>query len=69
MINDARIGRHHLRIEYSVGESTAYAIDLGSMNGNYLNSERMIKGQRYRLIDGDQLMIDDRPYVVDYAHY
>ena len=34
-------------------ENTCYAIDNGSVNSTYLNSERLTAGQRCRLIQGD----------------
>ena len=50
-------------------EDVCYAIDNGSVNGTFLNSERMAPGERYRLIQGDRLRIDDRDFEVDYANY
>ena len=69
VIDGDRISRRHLRIEYNSVENTCYAIDADSANGTFINGERMIAGQRYRLLQGDQLMIDDRAFVVEYAHY
>ena len=69
VIEGAQISRHHVRIEYNPLEDVCYAIDTGSVNGTFLNAERMIEGQRYRLLQGDRLMIDDRTFVVEYAHY
>lgn len=68
-LEGTQISRHHLKIEYNSVESICYAIDAGSSNGTYLNSERMIAGQRYRLIQGDRLMIDGRIFIVEYARY
>ena len=67
--NCGGFGRHHLRIEYDEMEDVCYAIDNGSVNGTFLNSERMAPGERYRLIQGDRLRIDDREFEVDYANY
>lgn len=69
ILSDRRIGRQHLRIEYSSEEDVCYAEDLGSVNGSYLNSQRMAAGTRYRLVQGDRIKINDRPFVVEYAHY
>lgn len=69
VIDGTHISRHHLRIEYNAVEKLCYAIDTGSKNGTYINSQRMAEGQRYRLVQGDRLMIDDRAFVVEYAHY
>lgn len=69
VIDGRKISRHHIKIEYNEVEEICYAIDNGSVNGTSLNSERMIEGQRYRLEPGDILMIDDRTFVVEYAHY
>ena len=59
-INDPCVGRHHCRIEYDPVENTCYAIDNGSVNSTYLNSERLTAGQRCRLIQGDRIRIADR---------
>ena len=69
VMDNPRIGRHHLRIEYNEAESVCYAVDMGSMNGTYLNSERMEKGRRYRLLQGARLTIDDHTFLVEYGHY
>lgn len=69
VIDGNRISRHHLRIEYNPVEKICYAIDTGSKNGTYINSQRMVEGQRYPLVQGDRVMIDDRAFVVEYAHY
>ena len=69
VIEGGRISRRHLRIEYNGIEEICYAIDADSSNGTFLNGERMVPGQRYRLIQGDRIMIDDRSFVVEYAHY
>lgn len=69
VVEGPRIGRHHLRIEYDAAEDACYAVDMGSVNGTYLNSNKMKKGERYRLIQGDRLMIDDHAFAVEYAHY
>lgn len=69
VIDGGKISRHHVNIEYNPVENICYAIDAGSANGTYLNSVRMVEGQRYRLMQGDRLMIDDRSFVVEYAHY
>ena len=69
VIDGNRISRHHLRIEYNPVEKICYAIDTGSQNGTYINSQRMVEGQRYPLIQGDHVMIDDCAFVVEYAHY
>lgn len=69
VIDGSKISRHHVNIEYNAVENICYAIDTGSANGTYLNSVRMVEGQRYRLMQGDRLMIDDRSFVVEYAHY
>jgi len=69
VIDGAQISRHHLKIEYNSVENVCYAIDTGSANGTFLNTERMVEGRRYRLIQGDRIMIDDRAFVVEYAHY
>ena len=69
VIDGSQISRHHLRIEYNPVEKICYAIDTGSKNGTYINSQRMTEGQRYRLVRGDRVMIDDRSFVVEYAHY
>lgn len=69
VVESPRIGRRHLRVEYSVSDNICYAIDLGSVNGTFLNSERMEKGRRYPLHQDDRLMIDDHAFVVDYGHY
>ncbi len=68
-LNDPRIGRRHLRIEYHQDEDACYAVDLGSVNGTYLNSTRMTAEQPYRLVQGDRLTINDRPFEVEYAYY
>lgn len=68
-MESGKVGRHHLRIEYDEMEDVCYAIDNGSVNGTFLNSERMAPGERYRLIQGDRLRIDDREFEVDYANY
>lgn len=68
-IEGKSIGRHHLEIVYNKDENVCYAEDLGSLNGTYLNDARMIVGKRYRLTQGDRLMIDDRMFTVEYAHY
>lgn len=67
--DDPRIGRRHLRIEYKAEDDACYAVDLGSLNGTYLNSVRMEAGAEYRLIQGDRLVINDHPFEVEYAHY
>lgn len=64
-----RVSRHHLRIEYNREESVSYAIDMGSRNGSFLNRTRMEPGKRYPLATGDQIMIDDLLFDVNYAHY
>lgn len=69
VIDGGKISRHHLVIEYNAVENICYAIDTDSANGTYINSNRMVEGQRYRLEQGDRLMIDDRLFVVEYAHY
>lgn len=69
VMNDPRIGRRHLRIQYSAADGLCYAVDLGSVNGTYLNSVRMTEGEPYRLVQGDRIMIHDRPFDVEYAHY
>ena len=63
------ISRHHLRIEYSETDDTCYAIDENSANGTYLNSGRMEAGMRYRLTQGDRIVINDQAFSVEYAHY
>lgn len=68
-IDNPRISRHHLRVEYNPVERVCYAIDVGSKNGTFVNSVRMTEGQRYRLMQGDQVMIDDCAFIVEYAHY
>lgn len=68
-IDSRRVGRHHFRIEYEPAEDICYAVDNGSVNGTFLNSERMVAGQRYRLIQGDRIRIDDREFQVEYAKY
>ena len=68
-IEGKSIGRHHLEIVYNKEENVCYAEDLGSLNGTFLNDARMIVGKRYRLTQGDRLMIDDRMFTVEYAHY
>lgn len=67
--DDPRIGRRHLRIESKAEDDACYAVDLGSVNGTYLNSARMEAGEAYRLAQGDRLMINDHPFEVEYAHY
>lgn len=69
ILSDRRIGRQHILIEYSPEEDICYAVDLGSVNGSYLNSQRMAEGMRYRLVQGDCIKINDRPFAVEYAHY
>ena len=69
VLHDMHIGRRHLRIEYDSDEGICYAVDLGSVNGSYLNSQRMAAGERYRLTQGDRIMLNDRPFEVEYAHY
>lgn len=68
-INDPRVGRHHCRIEYDPMENTCYAIDNGSVNSTYLNSERLVAGKRRRLIQGDRIRIADREFEVEYANF
>ena len=68
-INDPCVGRHHCRIEYDPVENTCYAIDNGSVNSTYLNSERLTAGQRCRLIQGDRIRIADREFEVEYANF
>lgn len=63
------VSRHHLRIEYSEAEGCCYAIDENSVNGSFLNSGKMEAGVRYRLIQGDRVVISDRSFAVEYAHY
>ncbi len=67
--DDPRIGRRHLRIESGAEDDVCCAVDLGSVNGTYLNSVRMETGEAYRLRQGDRLMINDHPFEVEYAHY
>lgn len=69
VLHDMHIGRRHLRIEYNPDEGICYAVDLGSVNGSYLNSQKMVAGERYQLTQGDRIMLDDRPFEVEYAHY
>ena len=69
VVEGSRIGRHHLRIEYDAAEDACYAVDMGSVNGTYLNSVKMKTGERYRLLQGDRLMIDDHAFAVEYARY
>ncbi|MBQ3079547.1 MAG: FHA domain-containing protein [Clostridia bacterium] len=69
VIDSKKISRHHMKIEFNAVENACYAIDSGSSNGTYLNNVRMIEGQRYKLAQGDRLMIDERIFVVNYAHY
>lgn len=64
-----RVSRHHLKIDYSPEEDVCFATDLNSANGTYFNSTRMKGGERYMLLQGDSIMIDDRPFTVEYAHY
>lgn len=63
------ISRKHIRIEYSEADGACYAIDENSANGTYLNSVKMEAGICYRLTQGDCLVIDDRSFSVEYAHY
>ncbi len=69
VISDPRIGRRHLVVEYNAKESVCYAVDQGSINGTYLNSKRMEAGRPYRLEQADRIMLNDRPYEVEYAYY
>lgn len=52
-INDARISRHHLKIEVNGPNVTIE--DLGSTNGTYINSQKIIAKQD--LADGDKIQI------------
>jgi len=69
VIHGDKISRHHVQIEYSESENICYAMDMGSVNGTFLNSMRLTEGERYRLRQGDILMIDDRSFTVEYARY
>lgn len=63
------VSRNHIRIEYSEADGACYAIDENSANGSYLNSGKLEAGVRYRLTQGDRLVINDRSFSVEYAHY
>jgi len=54
-INDARISRHHVRIE--VDEGKVFASDMGSTNGTFVNGARISKRE---LADGDKLQISSQ---------
>lgn len=69
VLNSDRVSRHHLQIDYNPDENACYVTDMGSANGTYLNGERLKKGERHMLIQGDNLMIDDRSFNVQYAYY
>ncbi len=68
-LESKRIGRRHLSIEYDPLENQCFGIDQGSVNGTFLNNERMSVGKRYRLTEGDRIMIDGCEFVVEYAHF
>lgn len=67
-IQDPRVGRKHLCIEYSIQDDTCYAIDQGSVNGTCVNGRLLEAGKRYQLIHGDQLVIGKRTYTVEYMY-
>lgn len=69
VLSDPRIGRRHLLIKYDSAENVCYAVDQGSVNGTFLNGKRMVCGQPYRLEQGDRIMMNDRPFDVEYAYY
>jgi two-component system cell cycle response regulator len=56
-IDQESVSRHHARITSAHG-GRAYAIeDLGSTNGTYVNDEKVNKGERSPLKDGDQIRV------------
>lgn len=69
VLGSARVSRHHLSIDYSPEENACYVSDCGSRNGTFLNGRRLEKGERCKLVQGDYLMIDDRSFNVQYAHF
>jgi len=54
-INDARISRHHVRIEVAGGK--VIASDMGSTNGTFVNGVRISKRE---LTDGDKIQISSQ---------
>lgn len=60
------ISRQHCCIHWRNGD---YEIeDCGSMNFTYLNGERLEKGSRYRLMEGDQLRLSTSTFLIERIH-
>ncbi len=62
-INDARISRHHFKINVAEGDATIE--DMGSTNGTYVNGSKL-KGA-YLLRDGDKIQISSST-VIKFAY-
>jgi adenylate cyclase len=54
VINGAKVSRHHAII-HAQDNAEFWLIDLGSMNGTYVNDQRVLQPTRFR--DGDRLVI------------
>ena len=60
--DDRRVGRVHCRIYRSAGRF--FLQDLGSVNGTFINGERMIPERRYELTDGSSICIAGTEFAV-----
>ena len=60
--DDRRVGRVHCRIYRSDGRF--YIRDLGSVNGTFINGERLIPDRRYALTDGCSVCIAGTAFTV-----
>ncbi|MBQ8973783.1 MAG: FHA domain-containing protein [Clostridia bacterium] len=67
-IHDEYVSGRHLTIDYDAQEKLCYVTD-SSRNGTWLNNERLPKGERRVMRQGDSLQIAGIAFNVEYAHY
>lgn len=51
------VSRHHVAIRYDPAAHTILVSDLGSVNGTYINGQRLHKGEVRALAHGDQIRL------------
>lgn len=68
VLTDSYVGRRHLIIEYDREGGSRYVTDC-SMNGSYLNSARLPKGERRPVQHGDTLQMGGTAFSIEYVNY
>ena len=68
VLTDNYVGRRHLIIEYDREGGKRYVTDC-SMNGSYLNSSRLPKGEKCPVQHGDTLQMGGTAFSIEFVNY